>query len=175
MLYARVTNATVKKTSISLTNQVSTWTTALLQKLTALQLVKKVAAYDYGTCRYLTHVHNNPPLVPILMSINPVYAFPFCFRSILILYSDLCRDLPNVLSSSFGFPHKSPVFTSRLSHSVICPAPFILLDRFARMHRLRFSTLCNLLQFSVYSHLLDPNIFLSTLFSNTLSLWFLYI
>ena len=52
--------------------------------------------------------------------------------------------------SSKWFLHKNPICTSPLSHGVICPTRFILLDLLARMQRLRISSLCNLLQFPIF-------------------------
>jgi len=110
-----------------------------------------------ATCPY-PEVDESCPCFPILL-------FSIHFN---IILRSMHRS--SKLSPSFGFLHKNSVCTSPLSQSVIWPVHFILLDLFARMHRLRISPLCYLLQFPVYSHLLDPNIFLSTVFSITLSL-----
>jgi len=51
------------------------WSRVLLGKLTGSQLVKKFLAF-YGTRRFITVFHKNPPPVPILRHINPFHALP---------------------------------------------------------------------------------------------------
>jgi hypothetical protein len=77
-------------------------------------------------------------------------------------------------SLSLMFPHQNHIHTSPLPIRATCHAHLILLDfitrtRLGKEYR-PFSSLCNFLHSPVTSSLLDPNILLSTLFSNTLSL-----
>ena len=76
----------------------------------------------------------------------------------------------------FSFSHQSPVCTSpshrkcnmsRTSQSSSFARPNPIFDE---EYRLWNASLCSLFHFPVTSSLLDPNILLSTLFSNTLSL-----
>jgi len=64
---------------------------------------------------------------------------------------------------------------SHLSHACYMPPHLIILDMMSvivvsEAYKLRSSSLCSLLQTPYTSSLLRPNILLSTLFSNTLSL-----
>jgi hypothetical protein len=91
-----------------------------------------------------------------------------------MLYSHLLLVLPSVLFPS-GFPTKT-LYTSLLSPTrATCSAQFILLDliagiTFGEQYRSLSSSLCSYFHSPVTSSLLGPNILLSTLFSNTLSL-----
>ena len=74
-----------------------------------------------------------------------------------------------------GYPHKNYTCTSSVFLRATCPAYLILLDYIARtilgeQYRSISSSFCSFLHSPVTSSLLGPNIFLSTLFSNTLSL-----
>ena len=78
-------------------------------------------------------------------------------------------------SLSLRFPYQNSVYTSPVSHTCTCPSLLIPLDFITRRlfdkgYRSLSSLLCSLLHSPVTSSLLGPNIFLSTLFSNTLSL-----
>ena len=107
-------------------------------------------------------------------SIQSMPLHPTCWRSSLILSSHLRLGLPSGLFHS-GFPTK-PLNSPLLSHTrAICPAHIILLDFITRTildeeYRSVSSSLCSILHSPVTSSLLGPNILLSTLFSNTLSL-----
>ena len=115
-------------------------------------------------------IHKRPPPLPILNHIIPVHV-PTHWRFILILSFHLCLGLP----SDFFFlkyPHKIPVCTSHVPHTCDMPPPpplLVLLDLIT-CYRSLSSSLCNLNHSSLTSSLLGPNLFLSTLFSNTLSL-----
>jgi hypothetical protein len=76
-------------------------------------------------------------------------------------------------SLSLMFPHQNPVYASPLPHTCYMSAHLILHDFITWKYRVRsrsLSSLCSFLHFPITSSLLGPNILLSTLFSNTLSL-----
>ena len=78
---------------------------------------------------------------------------------------------------SLRFPDQNPVYVSPLLIRATCPTHLIFLDFTTRtilgeQYRSFSSSLCSFLHSSVTSSLLGPNILLSTLFSNTLSLRF---
>jgi len=107
-------------------------------------------------------------------SIQSILPHPTSWRSILILSSYLRLGLPSGLFPS-GFPSKT-LHTPLLSPiRATCPTHLILLDLNTRTilgeeYRSLSASLCSFLHSPVPSYLLDPNIFLSSLFSNTLSL-----
>ena len=115
------------------------------------------------------------PPVPILSQINSVPSpYPICWRSILILSSQLRMGVPSVLFPSV-FPTKT-LYAPLLSPILAtCVADLILLDMTTRIifsveYRSLSTSLCSFPHFSVTSSLLGPNILLNTLFSKTLSL-----
>ena len=100
---------------------------------------------------------------------------PTSWRGILILSYHLRLCLP-IGPFPYGFPNKT------LQAPTLCligskrRAHFIILDLliqkiYVEAHRAKSSSLYSLLQCPVVSSLLGTNIFLSTLLSNTLSLW----
>ena len=73
------------------------------------------------------------------------------------------------------FPHQNPVSTSPLPCTALCPTHLILLDFFIRItfgeeYRSLSSSLYSFPHSHIILSLLGPNILLSTLFTNTLSL-----
>ena len=125
--------------------------------------------------KYHNHIHKCLPHVPILSQLNPVHApHPTSWRYILILSSHLCLGLPCGLFPS-GFPTTTLHIPLLYPICAICPVHLILLDLITwtvlgEEYRSLSSSLCSFLHSPVTSSLLGPNILLSTLFSNTLSL-----
>jgi len=157
-----------------LTYLLTPWCRVLLEQLTGLQLVKKFPAF-HATRRFITALTSARHLSLSWASPNQsTCPHPTSWRSILILSTHLRLGLPSGLFPS-GFPTKT-LYTSLSSPiRATCPAHFILLDFITRTilgeHYKSFSSsLCNLLQSPITSSLLDPNILLNTMFSNTLSL-----
>jgi len=114
-------------------------------------------------------VYNSPQLVSIFSEINPVHAwFPIYLVSILILYSRLSLCYPSLLVPS-GFPTK-----------ILCTFYFLPSTWAAHLtltipgdiYTPCSSLVSNCLQSPVISFLLAPNFFLSTTFSNTISVCF---
>jgi len=119
--------------------------------------------------------HNSPSPVPILSHINAVNALTSHFLKIhynIILPS---KPLSSKWSLSSGSPTKT-LYTPLLSPMrATCPDHLILLDLITpiicgEQYRLLSSSLCSFLRSPVTSSLLDPNILLSTLLPNALSL-----
>jgi hypothetical protein len=115
-------------------------------------------------------IHNSPPSVSLHRQINPVQAPTSHF-----LKNDLNIIFPSTPGSYLRFQHQNPVCTFRLPIRATCPTHLILLDFITRtiyteQYRSLSSSLCSFLHSPVTSSLLGPNILLSTLFSNTLTL-----
>ena len=120
-------------------------------------------------------IHKSPPPVPILNELDPVPTPTSHFLKI-----DFNIILPSATGSSkwylsLRFSHQSPVYASTLPHSCYMPHlyhssrfnhPKILSEEYRSLN----SSLCSFLHSPVTSSLLGPNIPLSTVFSNTLSL-----
>ena len=112
--------------------------------------------------------HKRPPPVPILSQPHPVPTTPSHF-----LKSHLNIILPSTSwspqwSLSIRFTHKNLVHNSPFLHTCHMPRP----SHSSRFYHLPNTVwaVCNFLHSPVSPSLLGPNILLSTLFSNTLSL-----
>ena len=119
-------------------------------------------------------IHKSPPPVPFLNQIDPVHV-PTSY----LLTNRLNIILPSLPGSSkwslsLGFPHQNPVHTAPLPIRATCPAHPIL-DLITRTvlgeeYRSLRSSFCSFLYSPLTSSLLEPNILLNTLFSNSLNL-----
>jgi len=109
-----------------ITYLLSPWCRVLLQKLTGLQLVKKLPAF-HGTRRFISALTSVRHLSLSWASpIQSIYPHPTYWRSILILSTHLRLGLPCGLLPS-GFPSKT-LYTPLSSHiRATCPAHLILL------------------------------------------------
>ena len=137
------------------------------------QLVKKFPTFS-GTGRFITALTTVRHLSPNTGLKKPVRASPSHFLKIVwILSSHLGIGLPSDLLPS-GFPTKT-VYTQLLAPIRATYLAHIILDLITRTifgeeYRSLSSTLCSLLCCPVTPSLLAPDILLSIVFSNTLSL-----
>ena len=116
-----------------------------------------------------------PPTLPLLSQINAVHDPTSC-----LLRIHLNIILPSTSafpkwSLSLTIPHQSPDAPLLSPIRATCPAQLILYDLitrtiFSEEYRSLSSSLYSFLHSPVISALVGPNILLSTLFSNTLSL-----
>ena len=146
------------------------WCRVLLEKLTGLQLVKKLPTF-HGTRRFITALTSVCHLsLSWANPIQSIYTHPTSWGSILILSTHLCLGLPSGLFPS-GFPTKTLHTPVSTPIRATCPAHLIHLDFITRSEEYKSfsSSLCNLLHSPIISSLLVPNILLNTMFSNTLS------
>ena len=82
------------------------WCRVLLEKLTGLQLVKKLPAF-HGTQRFIAALTSfRHPSLSWASPIQSIYPHPTSWRSVLILTTHLCLGLPSGLFPS-GFPTKT--------------------------------------------------------------------
>ena len=120
-------------------------------------------------------IHKCPTPVPVLNQIDPGHASTFHFRNIhLNIIRRLGLELPSLFFPS-DFPTKSVYKPLRFPIRATYPAHLIFLDLITQTllgegYRSLSSSLCSFLHSPVTSSLLDPNILLSTLSSNTLRL-----
>ena len=138
------------------------WCRVLLEKLTGLQVVKKLAAF-HGTRRFITALISVRHLSLSWESpIHSIYPHPSSWRSTLILSTHLRLGLPSGFLPS-GFPKKT-LYTPLSSHiCTTCLAHLILLDFITRtIMGEEYRSLCLLLHSPVTSSLLGPNILHNT-------------
>ena len=127
-----------------LTHSLTAWCRVLLEKLTGLQLVKKLPAL-HGTRRFITALTSVRHLS--LSSASPVqsiYPNPTSWRSVLILSTHLCLGLPSdLLPSSFRtktlytasphpyVPHAQPISLFSIQHTLPLLLPYTLQQSFS--------------------------------------------
>ena len=107
------------------------WCRVLLEKLTGLQLVKKLPAF-HGTRRFITALTSVRHLSLSWASpIQSIYTHPTSWRCIPILSTHLHLSLPSGLFPS-GFPTKTLYTPLSSPIRATCPAYLILLDFITR-------------------------------------------
>ena len=116
-----------------------------------------------------------PTSCPILNQLDPVHTPTSHFLKKHLNVIPLSTPGPPQWSLSLRFPHQNLVHASPLPICATCPAHLILLNFITwtilgEEYRSLSSSLCSFLHSPITSSLLGPNIFLNTLFSNTLRL-----
>ena len=123
------------------------------------------------------HIYNSLPPVPILSQLDPVRTPTSDFLKIHLNVILLSMPGSPKQFLSFRFPHQNSVYTSPLPHTcyMFCPSHS---SRFHHPKNIGWAVQILSSSFYCFLHspvtlsLLGPNIFCSTLFSNTLSLCF---
>ena len=142
-------------------------------RLAACQEIPRISWNRKVHCR----IHKCPASVPILSQLNPVHTPTSHFLNIhLNIIPHLRLGLPTGLFPS-RFPTKTlyRLHAFPLPHTRYMPRPshsshFITRTLSGEEYRSLSSSLCSFLCYLVTSSLIGPNIFLNTLFSNTLNL-----
>ena len=121
------------------------------------------------------HIYKCPPPVPILSQITSVNDSSSHFLKMHL--NIFLPSMPGSSKWSFSvrLPHQNPVCTSPLCHMCYVPClshSFLFITRiiFGEEYRSLSSSLCSFLHSPVTSSFLIPNILLSTVFCNSLSL-----
>ena len=140
-------------------------------------------ANQFLTSQEITHILWNPevhyrihkctPPVPILSQLDPVHTSTSYFLKIHLNFIFPSMPRSPKWSLSLRFRHQNPVYASPVTHMHYMPHPSHSF-RFYHLNNIGWGVqiiqLLSFLHSPVTSSLLGPNILLSTLFTNTLSL-----